>query len=362
MILNAYAVLALFVALVELALGGVVLVASLRALRGGRSGDATTDEVAGVEDAKGRARESRLASLFLLALTLLGTSVASWPLLYLLLQSLVPEWEGVMCIQGVTRVGTGSEGAAGLLPALVRTLEITKPALMFATGAWLVVHLANRRTRTAPLSGRALAILVVVGALAVVDAGAELAYVAIPKKERFLAQGCCTTPSARTMAGLAPDARAPLGLPGTRRGWIVGGFYALAGALVLGARGLSGGGPPAAAARAPRRGFAWLGLGVVASVPLAVTFLAEVAAPAFLRRPEHRCAYCLLSESPWGVVTVALLATGAFATGWAVVAHAVARTPETAPSLPSQQRRLLRVGAVGYVAALAAVTLGLLLA
>jgi hypothetical protein len=101
---------------------------------------------------------------------------------------------------------------------------------------------------------------------------------------------------------------------------------------------------------------------VAASVPLALVFLSDVAAPAFLHRPEHRCTYCLLSESPWGVVTVALLATGVFSTGWAIVAHELTRTPETAGSLPRQRRRLLRVGALGYVGALAAVTIGLVLA
>lgn len=360
MILNSYAVLALFVALVSV-LGAIVVVTSVRAIRRGAPGEDDADS----------ARDSRTTSLFLLAFTLLGASVASWPLLYLLLQKLVPEWEGVMCIQGVTRVGTGSEGAAGLLPALVQALEITKPALVFATGSWLVVHLANRRTRTAPLAGRALAILLVVGSIATVDACAELAYVAIPKKERFLADGCCTTPTAAMLGSAASEGRTPLGLPGTRRGWVVGTFYALAGAVVLGARALSKAPParggPAAEARADdgagrRGGFAWLGVGVVASVPAAVVFLSEVAAPAFLHLPAHRCAYCLLSDSPWGVVTAALLATGVFSTGWAVVAHALARTPETAATLPTQRRRLLRVGALGYVGALAAVTIGLVLA
>lgn len=386
MILNAYAVLALFVALVEFALGVVVVFVGARALRldrRGRAPDGSALHGASVVPE----REARLSSLFLLAFTLLGTSVASWPLLYLLLQSYVPEWEGVMCIQGVTRVGTDSEGAAGFLPALVRTLELSKPALVFATGAWLVVHLADRRTRTSPLAGRELVLLVVVGAIAVGDASAELAYVAIPKKERFLAQGCCTTPTAAMLAGRPPDRSAPFGLPGTRRGWIVGGFYAIAGALVLGARALAsadrgergrvdGRSPPGEAALPPTcddaperpgpprspRGFAWLGVGVAASVPIAALFLSDVAAPAFLHRPEHRCAYCLLSDTPWGAVTAALLATGVFSTGWAVVAQALAHTPETTATLPPQRARLLRTGALGYVGALVVVTIGLVLA
>ena len=56
-----------------------------------------------------------------------GLGLASWPLLYLLLQSYVPEWPDVMCIYGVTRVGAGSVGASRFLPGLVTALQVLKP-------------------------------------------------------------------------------------------------------------------------------------------------------------------------------------------------------------------------------------------
>ena len=107
MILNSYAVLIAFVGLLRLLIGLLVVGASTAAWRArGRPGppDGQT------------AVENRGYLLFLLTLLLIGLNLASWPLLYLLLQSYLPEWPGVMCICGVTQVGTGSVGAARFLP------------------------------------------------------------------------------------------------------------------------------------------------------------------------------------------------------------------------------------------------------
>ena len=86
MILNTYAVLAAFLALLRLLLGGVVAAAGVAGLRhrAANPDDRTRDE-------------DRGTLAFLLALLLVGLGVASWPLLYLLLQSYVPEWPGLMC-------------------------------------------------------------------------------------------------------------------------------------------------------------------------------------------------------------------------------------------------------------------------
>src|SRR5262249_22181938 len=130
---------------------------------------------------------------FLLAVTLVLLGVASWPLLYLLLQSYVLEWPGAMCIYGVTQVGKGSIGPARHLPSLGLAMGIMKPLLVFAGGAWYVLYLLDRRTRTAPLLGRLFALLLPLGLLAIADAATDLTYAAIPKREEFPAAGCCTT-------------------------------------------------------------------------------------------------------------------------------------------------------------------------
>ena len=119
-------------------------------------------------------------------------NVLAWPIFYLLLQSYVTEWPGVMCIYGVTRVGAGSLGSSRFLPPLLDTLQVTKPLLVFLSGAWFALHLVDRRTRTAPLTGRVLLLLLAASLLACADAAAELAYLSIPKKEEFLSSGCCT--------------------------------------------------------------------------------------------------------------------------------------------------------------------------
>src|SRR5207302_10144316 len=147
MILNAYAVLDSFTTALRLALGLFVL--GLALWHGRRRSAKHTVE--------GRQRlEDRGYLLFLAAGVLLALNVLSWPLLYLLLQSYVPEWPGVMCIYGVTRVGEGSLGPARHLPDLLRVVQWMKPVLVFVGGAWFVLYLMNRRTATAPLVGRLL--------------------------------------------------------------------------------------------------------------------------------------------------------------------------------------------------------------
>ena len=182
MILNPFSVLAAFAAVLRIAIGLLVLFAGVRAMRRWRSSRHREVE----------AGEERFYLLLTLSATLVGLAVVSWPLLYLVLQSYVPEWPGVMCIQGVTRIGTGSIGASGWLPGLVAFLETAKPALVFVAGGWLVLHLVNRRDRTGALTGRVLGALLLCGLLAALDGAGELLYLLIPNQERFLAAGCCS--------------------------------------------------------------------------------------------------------------------------------------------------------------------------
>ena len=97
-----------------------------------------------------------------------------------------------MCIYGVTRIGEGSVGISRFLPPLLAALQAAKPALVFLSGAWFVLYLVNRRTPTAPLTGRVLAVLLASALLAVGDAAAEATYIVLPKKEEAASSGCCT--------------------------------------------------------------------------------------------------------------------------------------------------------------------------
>ncbi len=305
MILNAYSVLAAFAAILRVVLGLMVLALGLR--RHGRD-------------------ESRYYLLFTLSVTLIGVAVVSWPLLYLVLQSYVPEWPRVMCIQGVTRIGAGSLGAPAHLPLLLDLLEATKPVLVFAAGAWLVLHLAHRADRTGALGGRVLAGMLAAAGLAAADGALELAYLFIPKSEKFLSVGCCTFSTLTAEATGRGLYDAMLGGGGRTPAWLVPAYFVIT-ALACGALHL--------------RSRRWPSVALsILSVPVTLLFLREVASPAFLRLPYHRCIYCMFEDALESIVAVALFATGALATLWA----AFARDP--------QRETLRRAARFGYLASL----------
>ncbi len=345
MILNPYAVLALSAAVLRLAVAVLVTGMGLLAWREGRRRLAP-EARAGLED--------RNYLLFSLGLLLLGLSLVSWPLLYLLLQSYVPEWPGVMCVYGVTRVGTGSSNASRFLPGLLQALQLTKPALVFLGGAWFALYLVNRRTQTAPLTNRVVAALVAVGLLAGGDAAAEAAYLLIPKKEEFASVGCCAPafdgPGHGT--GLAPNA--VLG-PGDRP-LLSAAYFACNAGMVLG---LS-----AAAVRArvavPR--LAPLAAAAAGTLAVGAVFLVEVASPVLLRLPFHHCPYDLIPAVPEAVLGAALFVGGAFAVGWAWVAGRWGDCPESRLYLPAAVGALLRAGLFCYLGSLVVITVGLALA
>jgi hypothetical protein len=348
MILNAYAVLDGFVALLRLGLGLLVLGLGLAAWRTwGR-------RAPGPEGRK--TLEDRGYLLFLLAGLLLVLNVLAWPLFYLLLQSYIPEWPGVMCIYGVTRIGLGSRGASRFLPALVTSLEATKPALVFLSGAWFVLYLVNRRTRTAPLTGRILRVLLLAGLLAVADAAAEAAYLAIPKKEEFPSAGCCTgafDAAART------DRFLPAALVGDRAvPWLYAAYYAVNAGMVLalGACVRLSRSRPAAVWLAP------LLLLAVASLAVNGVFLVEVAAPRLLHLPYHHCPYDLVGGAPESLVAVALFLGGCFSVGWACLAAWLGNRGEARPFLPDTVGGLLHLAFIGYLWSLLMVSLELILA
>jgi hypothetical protein len=348
MILNAYAVLDGFLGLLRVGLGLLVLWLGVSAWR------TWSRPAAGPEGKK--ALEDRCYLLFLLAGVLLCLNIASWPIFYLVLQSCVPEWPGVMCVYGVTRIGTGSLGPSRFLPPLVQTVQALKPALVFLSGAWFVLYLVNRRTQTAPLTGRVLVLLLVAGLLAVTDAAAEVAYLAIPKKEEFPAAGCCTEAfdgSARVARFLPPALTGESEVP-----WLAAAYYTVNAGMVL-ALDVCG--------RLCRRGLptGWLAsllLGAVLSVGVNAVFLVEVAAPRLLKLPYHHCPYDLIPKAPESVVAVALFLAGCFAVGWACVAGWLGNSPEARPFMPEMVGRLLRFGCVAYLWSVLMLSLELALA
>jgi hypothetical protein len=348
MILNAYAVLDVSLSLLRLGLGllvvGLAVLAGWAWVRRAPAADART----GLED--------RCYLLFLLAALLVGLNAASWPVLYLVLQSYVAEWPQVMCIYGVTRIGAGTLGPSRFLPALVTALQVTKPALVFLGGAWFVLYLVNRRTRTAPLTGRVLAVLLACGLLGVGDAAAEVAYLTIPKKEVFPSGGCCTE-------AFDAKSRAALLLPG---GWaeddaaprLYAAYYAVNAGLVLAV----GGCALRFRRRFSRRWLAPLLAGAGLCLVVSAVFLVEVGAPRLLHLPYHHCPYDLVPQAPESLVAVALFLVGTFSVGWACTAGWLGGRGEAALFVPGIVGRLLHLGFSAYLASLVMMSVELLLA
>ena len=324
MIVNAYAVLAAFVSLLQFAIGLLVISSSF--------GRQRVTPARAAFDA-----ENRPYLLLLLSFLLLGLNLASWPLLYALLQSYVPSWPDVMCIYGVTRIGAGSVGSARHLPWLLATVQCTKPLLVFLGGGWFVLYLANRATQTAPLMPRLLSGLLPLGVVSVADAICVGSYLAIPKQEQSLSVGCCTSAIADRSRFL------PESLLGTgSHTWLTVSLVIIVGGLVLGSLTAIRWG------QHHRRFLSGLLAGALVAMPLGGLFLVEIASPTLLQRPHH-CPYDLVSEVPESVLGVVLFTLGCFSVGWAAVAGWLGRVEETRSVLPPLIGRFLFLGLFGYL-------------
>lgn len=334
MILNAYAVLDVFISALRLFLGLIVLIFAGIAWRHFQRVSTPADKQ-GLED--------RWYLLFLLAFLLLGLNIVSWPLLYLLLQSYVPQWDGVMCIYGVTQIGAGSVGPSRFLPGLLKALQLTKPGLVFLTGAWWVLYLINRQTRLAPLMPRTLLVLFLLGVLDIADAAAELAYLVIPKKEEVLSGGCCT------FAFDDPDRFSrffPTALMDEQHYQLLHvAYYGVNLSMVL---------LLLASARFSRTLSPLKLLPLLVGAGLAVlvngVFLIEIAAPGLLGLPYHHCPYDLVPKAPESLLAVALFLVGAFAVGWAFLASCLGGPLKTESFFQAMLRRLCYFAALCILA------------
>ena len=337
MILNAYAVLSGFVVLLRGIAAVLVIGLACRVLRSRRHAEFSPTERT--------ESENRFYLLSLLSTWLSGLSLFSWPLLYLLLQSYVPHWPGVMCIYGVTQIGAGSRGASRFLPGLIAALQFLKPAAVFVSGVWWLLYRIQRRTQTGPLMGRILLVQLGFGVLALTDTLLEGAYLVIPKREEFLFTGCCTSDiseqSDRSSAWLEAlsDGLGPT--------WLSVTFYLVNFALVLALWCFRG--------RCRRcentPGMILVFLGAVLVAPLTAAYLVEIAAPAVLRLPYHHCLYDLIPRAPDMVFGIVLFVVGACCVGWASAVRWLANRPETKDLARSEQDWLLSAGLSCYVGA-----------
>jgi len=298
LIVNAPSILAILIAVLEFATGIAILWAIVRGLRNtGRS----SEGMFGWEPLR-----HLLLLLVLLAATLSAVSLFLW---MLLLQSYVPQWAGVRCIVGVLRVGSGSEGAPGWLPALAVATSWLRVALLFAAGVGVVLHRVGRDQPEGALSRRHLGVLAVVGILALAGASIEVAYIVVPKQSQFLSAGCCSV--APLVAARSPQGPLGRGEAVTITWLYIGSALALSAMLAIWLRQESRRSVIADLARVAGTTFVLI---------VGLRFVADVMAPARLGLPLHRCTYCLAAEAPETLLGLSLLALPTLAAGWRAAA------------------------------------------
>jgi hypothetical protein len=347
MVLNGYTILSIFLCMLRLLLGVVVVVVGLSAWRLSRR----TPQAESMELV-----ENRSYLLFLSGTVLIGLNVVSWPILYLLLQSYVQEWPTVMCIYGVTKIGAGTLGTSRFLPDLLTALQWSKPFVVFLSGGGYVLYLINRRTRTAPILNRVLLALLLMGAITVVDAAVEGAYLMIPKTETRLAGGCCTN----ALESVLQDSKfiPQIRLNDRQRPYLITAYYSLNLAMIAGLLAHVVFRP-----QQPNGKWKWMLLvGGLFSIPVSLLFLIEIASPTILGLPFHHCPYDLISAAPESVVSVALFSMGCFSVGWSFMAVRFGSCDQTRGFLQEYVSKLLFIALFGYASSLVMMSMELLLA
>jgi len=245
-----------------------------------------------------------------------------------LLQDLVPQWADVRCLVGVLRVGTGSAGATGRLPALADATDVLLPLLLVAAGGAAAAHAAGRDRPEGPPRRAHLSALFVVGVLAIAAAASMTAWIAIPKAGKHLSSGCCT-PAGMVLVEEAAPAGTGAGI-----GYAVS-SAAFAAGLFFSRRGVAGSGVRLASAA---------GILLFGS-----RLLSDRVAPFVLGTPLHRCAWCLLGEAPETAWGMALLAAPLLATLWGLAARGLG--PGSGPTLERIERVLDGVALLGLLGA-----------
>ncbi len=348
MIFNGYTALAVFLSLLRVTLSIALVAAAVPAWRALSQHE--TDAV-----------EHRVSLLVSLVIAVVVLNLISWPLLYVLLQSYVQQWPSVMCIYGVTQIGRGTTGLSQLLPVLLDILQILRPLLLFVSGTAAIVYLLNRQTATSALIRRVLCLLIATGALTTLDAGAELAYVAIPRTEVRITGGCCTSPleALERSDRLKPDSM----ISPSQQAAVFWSYYTLNVALIAGLFALSfrksvlPAGPNVSRFIDRALGFA-----TVLTLPVGYLFLHDVAAPGILGLPFHQCPYDLVSDAPESLIGVAASLLGTFSIWWSILVPRVADCDQTRKLMPEIIIRCRFVALTSYAASLSLISMELLIA
>jgi hypothetical protein len=288
-------------------------------------------------DEKSRAQD-RLHLCYLFLSTAFLIRLASWPLFYLLLHSLIPVVPGAMCIYGVTRV----------MPAFVTLLQILKPLAFFLIGGWLILYRLDLSLKTRSLVKEGARFLIVVSVVAVLDSLAELVFV-FGFSPPGVAVSCCTAvadivvPSAPLRPLAFFDARHLQILLACFFGFGLGSI-ALTGLLLI-----------RKSITNISRSLLFL-LALLATMNVASTYGAyrEYWGPRLMNLPDHHCLYCLLQYRPTSIFILGVFILGSFSAIWPLLLNFIAASDEAAERLSQFTRKLLKWSFVCLAASLAA--------
>jgi hypothetical protein len=288
MILNPFALTALFVGTISLALTAGSVFSALYFYRQWKR----------CESADEKARIGiRIHLSLLLLLTAFLLRLVSWPLFYILLQSYIPIVTGAMCIFGVTRV----------MPVFVAFLQILKPLAFFLIGGWLIFFRLDLSLRTPFPAGKSIRFLAVASAVAAVDCAAELLFIFLFTPPG-VAVSCCTAVSDLVIpaAPLLPRALfSPKYHPALVAAYH-GSHLALLG--LLGSLIWRNG--------AKRPLLTLLAFLVFINGTISYGAFKEYLGPRLMHLPDHHCLYCLLQYRPASIAILGLLILGSFLAMW----------------------------------------------
>jgi hypothetical protein len=208
---------------------------------------------------------------------------------------------------------------------------------------WLVLHILNQSGRTGSLTNRLVLVMAATAFVAELDVAAELAYLAIPKKEVFPSAGCCASVH-QPIYGTDRFGQQPL-VSGDQR-LLLSTHYATSGLLLVGVWALT------PRLRWPNPVWRMAGLLVFAAAAAAVeiVFIVDVLAPRLMGDPDHHCPYDLITAAPVSVLALGLFVVGSFSVGWACAAYWLGGGSLTHPVESGVVGGLCRIALISYAA------------
>jgi hypothetical protein len=241
--------------------------------------------------------QNRIHLSLLLLFTAFVIRLVTWPLLYIMLQSLIPIVPGAMCIYGVTQV----------MPTFLSFLQVIKPLAFFLIGGWLLFYGLDVSLKRRSLVNQSIRLLIMVAIVAAADGIAEVLFVLLFSPPG-VAVSCCTV-----VADLIIPARPLIPVP------LLSAHYY--NALLVGYHvfnlGLAGFIGLLIWRKNTKR--VWLLLAAIAALLNGlITYGAfkEYLGPRLMSLPDHHCLYCMLQYRPISIGILGLFVLGSFLAIW----------------------------------------------